>query len=208
MTSDGTRVYVVDDDPGMRDSLKLLLRSEGYAVATFPSGDDFLRQAEPEVPGCLVTDLRMPGLSGLALQKELQRRGVNLPVIFITGHGDISSAVQAMKHGAIDFIEKPFSNATLLRRVEDCVERADSRREEDALRDQLQQRLAQLTPREREVMDYVVQGHSSKAIGRQLGISPKTVDIHRARILHKLGASSVANLIHLITQLPHPSTGD
>lgn len=207
MTSDGTRVYVVDDDPGMRDSLKLLLRSEGYAVATYPSGDDFLRQAVPEAPGCLVTDLRMPGLSGLALQKELQRRGVSLPVIFITGHGDISSAVQAMKHGAIDFIEKPFSNEALLRRVEDCIEQADSLREEDALRDRLRQRLAQLTPREREVMDYVVQGHSSKTIAGQLGISPKTVDIHRARILHKLGASSVANLIHLITQLPRPSTG-
>lgn len=208
MSTDSAKVYVVDDDPGMQDALKLLLCSEGYAVETHASGEAFLRQAEPAMPGCLVTDLRMPGLSGLTLQKELRRRGIHLPVIFITGHGDVSSAVQAMKHGAIDFIEKPFSNEVLLRRVGECIDRAGDMRHEDELRDRLQQRLERLTPREREVMDHVTRGHSSKAIARRLGISPKTVDIHRARILDKLGASSVANLIHLTAHLPRQSTDD
>ncbi|RRQ22346.1 response regulator transcription factor [Thiohalobacter thiocyanaticus] len=207
MTSPSTKVYVVDDDPAMRDSLELLLRSEGYEVEAHASGASFLCQVGPAMSGCLVTDLRIPGLSGLALQKEMQQRGIRLPVIFITGHGDVSSAVQAMKHGAIDFIEKPFSNETLLRRVADCIRRAHHQRQRDKHRDRLQQGLARLTPREREVMDYVTQGHSSKAIARQLGISPKTVDIHRARVLDKLGATSVANLIHLTAHLSRSSRG-
>ena len=202
------KVYVVDDDPGMRDSLRMLLRAEGYGVELFAAGDAFLQAVDSRVCGCLVTDLRMPGMSGLTLQREMHQRGIGLPVIFITGHGDVGSAVQAMKRGAVDFIEKPFSNEVLLARVQACLERATDLQQEFRHRAVVQSRIAQLTPREREVMELVVQGHSSKEIGRRLEISPKTVDIHRAHVLDKMGAVSVANLIHLTAHLLPRLAGD
>lgn len=191
------RVYIVDDDVGMRDSLGMLLRAEGYDVDIFPSADAFLDAVKQQSCTCLVTDLRMPGLSGLGLQRELQNRGIGLPVIFITGHGDVSSAVQAMKHGALDFLEKPFSNDQLLERIQSCLKQAERNWKSQTQEAAILRRMEQLTPREREVMEHVVQGRSSKDIARRLDISPKTVDIHRGRILEKLGASSVAHLIHL-----------
>lgn len=194
---DKGKVYVVDDDAGMRDSLELLLRAEGYDVEVFATADGFLEAVKPYPCTCLITDLRMPGLSGLGLQRELQGRGIHLPVIFITGHGDVSSAVQAMKHGAMDFLEKPFPNEQLLERIHSCLEQAAQTWKTQTREEAILRRLEQLTPREREVMEHVIQGCSSKDIARRLDISPKTVDIHRGRILEKLGASSVAQLIHL-----------
>lgn len=201
------RVYVVDDDAGMRDSLEMLLQSEGYAVESFASADVFLESVKPRPCTCLVTDLRMPGLSGLGLQRELENRGVSLPVIFITGHGDVSSAVQAMKQGAMDFLEKPFSNDQLLERIQSCLEQAQQNWKTQAQEKAILRQLDQLTPREREVVEHVVQGRSSKEIARRFDISPKTVDIHRSRILEKLGATSVAHLIHLTAPLLSPKTG-
>lgn len=195
------KVYVVDDDAGMRDSLEMLLRAEGYQVESYPDADAFLEVIGKEACGCLIADLRMPGMSGLTLQREMHSRGIQLPVIFITGHGDVGSAVQAMKRGAIDFIEKPFANEVILDRIQLCMQTVTQLQQERQHKVDILGRLEQLTPREREVMEYVVQGYSSKEIGRRLDISPKTVDIHRGRILDKLGASSVANLIHLTAHL-------
>jgi FixJ family two-component response regulator len=194
------RVYIVDDDEPMRDSLVWLLESKGLRVEAYASAEAFLEQVRENMRGCLVLDVRMPGMSGLELFERLGGRGVTLPVIFVTGHGDVPMAVSAVKKGAIDFIEKPFNDEEMLRLVEQCLERdrsqSASRRQQLALR----QRLAGLTEREREVMNLVVAGRMNKQIGDELGIAMKTVEVHRARVMHKLGVGSVAELVQLVLE--------
>jgi FixJ family two-component response regulator len=191
-------VFIVDDDEAVRDSLSWLMQSVGLRPKSFGSALEFLERYERENPGCLVLDIRMPGLSGLDLQTRLTETGIQLPVIFISGHGDVPMAVRALKAGAFDFIEKPFNDQVLL----DCVQRAlahdaETRRDMEARRD-VSARLELLTPREREVLDLVVDGASNKVISHTLGVSLKTVEAHRARVMEKLQAGSLSELVRLV----------
>ena len=192
------KVYVVDDDEAMRDSLKWLLESRGLKVELYPSGEAFLDAFDSGFCGCLVLDVRMPGMSGLDLYARLRARASTLPVIFITGHGDVPMAVSALKQGAADFIEKPFNDRDMLALIESCMERdrgAAAARAESA---SLMQRLERLTQREREVLGLIVAGKLNKQIADELGISIKTVEVHRSRVMEKMGANSVAELVHLV----------
>lgn len=188
-------VFVIDDDSAMLDSLRWLIESMGLRVRTFATPREFLAEYEPHDTGCLVLDIRMPGMSGLDLQEELLRRSVHLPIVFITAHGDVPTTVRALKKGAVDFLEKPFKDQDLL----DCIHRAieqDSRnRRERAQIDAIQARIARLTAREREVLELVVTGKPNKIIASELGVTTKTVEAHRARVMEKMRARSVAELV-------------
>lgn len=190
-------IYLVDDDEALRDSLAWLLESQGFKVAAFASAEDFLKAWRPEFNGCLLLDVRMPGMSGLELQEKLAELHFSIPVIFITGHGDVPMAVQAVKHGAADFLEKPFNDKELLQIVQRCLEQDRQQRARQQQVDSTQSRLASLTPREREVMELVVAGKLNKLIADQLNISIKTVEAHRANIMEKLGANTVADLLKI-----------
>jgi two-component system response regulator FixJ len=194
-------VFVIDDDAAVRQSLSLLMRSMALAVETFDSAQDFLDRADPTRPGCLVLDIRMPGMSGLELQEELSRLGFTTPVIFITGHGDVAMAVRAMKTGAVDFIEKPFSDQVLLERVNQALELDRATRAARAEIADIERRLDQLSPREREVMSRIVAGQANKVIAIELGLSERTVEIHRAKVMSKTGARSLAELVSMVTRL-------
>ena len=198
MGRDEPLVYVVDDDEAVRDSLSLLLKAVGLTGQTFSSAAEFLNDYDPEQHGCLVADIRMPGMSGLDLQDELNRRGAQLPLIFITGHGDVPMAVDAMKSGALDFIEKPFRDQDLLDRVQQALAWDKERRIENLKTLAIRERLATLTPRETEVMECVVQGQANKVIAMDLGVSQRTVEIHRARVMEKMGIRSVAKLVRAV----------
>ncbi len=192
------KVYVVDDDEAMRDSLKWLLESRELKVETYASGEEFLEAFRSDLCGCLVLDVRMPGMSGLDLYERLQARASTLPVIFVTGHGDVPMAVSALKKGAADFIEKPFNDKDVLALVESCMKQdraAAARRAESA---SMTQRLESLTPREREVLGLIVAGKLNKQIADTLAISIKTVEVHRSRVMEKMGASSVAELVQFV----------
>lgn len=211
MTNDTPLVYLVDDDPAVRDSLSLLLRSVGLGSAVFPSALAFLEAYDPDRHACLVADIRMPGLSGLELQQRLNERGAKIPIIFITGHGDVPMAVNAMKSGAMDFIQKPFRDQELLDRINTALQQDREQRirllEENAIK----QRLAALTPRETEVMWRVVRGQANKVIALDLGVSQRTVELHRARVMRKLKMRSLAELVSAVGKLDpgeqSPSTG-
>ncbi|MEX2479476.1 MAG: response regulator transcription factor [Gammaproteobacteria bacterium] len=194
-------VFIIDDDAAVRQSLALLIRSMALPVASFESAQDFLDRSDPAQPGCLVLDIRMPGMSGLALQDELRQRGFLLPVIFITGHGDVAMAVRAMKHGAVDFIEKPFNDQILLERINQALELDLQRRQADAERSDIERRIETLSPREREVMARIVAGQANKVIAIELGLSERTVEIHRAKVMSKSGAQSLAELVSMVTRL-------
>jgi two-component system, LuxR family, response regulator FixJ len=196
-------VFVVDDDPAVRDSLRWLLQSVDLAVETFATGEAFLEAYDPARPGCLVLDVRMPGMSGLRLQEELGKRGITLPVIVITGYAEVQTAVRALKTGAFDFIEKPYSDEVLLECIHRAIETDREAREVEALRTELAGRFALLTPREREVMELVTAGKANKVIAADLGLSPKTVEVHRAAVMDKMGADSVAELVRFELLL-HP----
>lgn len=196
-TRTGPTVYVVDDDDGMRDALKLLLSTVGYATAVFASAPDFLRRYKPDEPGCLVLDIRMPEMSGLELQQQLNRTGSMLPVIFITGHGDVPMAVQAMKEGAFEFIQKPFRDQDLLDRINHALQLDAENRKAVARRAEVLRRLESLTARERQVMDMVVDGGANKVIAIDLGLSERTVEIHRSKVMEKMAARSVAHLVKM-----------
>ena len=194
-------VHVVDDDGAMRRSVVFLAESVGWQAVGWADAQSFLAALQPGAVGCLVLDVRMPTMSGLELQQALAARGSRLPIVFITGHGDVSMAVQAMKDGALDFIEKPFKDQVLL----DAIARAVRRSLADAARDGQQgparQRYEQLTLREREIALRVARGQPSKVIARELAISDKTVQVHRTHILEKMGVHSAAGLAHLLTQI-------
>ena len=172
-------------------------RQIGYKTAVFADPAEFLRQFNPNTPGCLVLDIRMPGMSGLELQQRLNRTGSMLPVIFITGHGDVPMAVQAMKEGAFEFIQKPFRDQDLLDRINHALQQDAENRSTVARRAEVLRRLETLTPRERQVMDLVVEGAANKVIAIDLGLSERTVEIHRAKVMEKMGARSVAHLVKL-----------
>ncbi|RMD84960.1 MAG: DNA-binding response regulator [Candidatus Dadabacteria bacterium] len=191
-------VYVVDDDQGMRQSLSYLLESVGLRVETFADGNEFLERFDPDRAGCLILDVRMPGRSGPELQDTLVSLGIDIPIIMITAYGDVPTSTRAMRQGAIDFLEKPFSEQDLLARVNEALAEGRERRRLAEERSRLAARMARLTPREREVLDGVVAGKHNKLIAAELGISPKTVESHRARVMAKLGASSAAELVRFV----------
>ena len=190
-------IYVVDDDEGMRRALDTLLSTVGYKTAVFAHPSAFLADIKPDAPGCLVLDIRMPDMSGLEVQQHLNRMGSMLPVIFITGHGDVPMAVQAMKEGAFEFIQKPFRDQDLLDRINHALKLDAENRTTVARRAEVLHRLESLTPRERQVMDMVVEGAANKVIAIDLDLSERTVEIHRAKVMEKMGARSVAHLVRL-----------
>jgi two-component system, LuxR family, response regulator FixJ len=190
-------VFVVDDDRAMRESLRWLLESVGLTVRTYANAADFLREYEPTQPGCLVLDVRMPGMSGLDLQADLVRRGAGLPTIIVTGHAEVPMAVRAVKAGAVDFIEKPFSDQLLLDRVRQALEIDRLEREVRRRREEARRRLESLTAREREVLMLVAVGKANKEIAAELGLSPKTVEVHRSHVMSKMSVDSLAELIRV-----------
>lgn len=191
-------VYLVDDDEAVRDSLGLLLSSVGLASEIYASALEFLEHFEPQRHACLVADIRMPGLSGLELQQRLNEQHADIPIIFITGHGDVPMAVTAMKSGAADFIQKPFRDQDLLDRIGKALELDRARRASRAEGDAIRERLALLTPRETEVMRRVVKGQANKVIAMDLGVSQRTVELHRARVMRKLRMRSLAELVQAV----------
>lgn len=199
--SGGGCVLLVDDDAGVRRALTRVLRAGGLKVVSFASAADLLVAVDTEEPSCVVADLRMPGLTGLDLQDELARRGLDLPLLFISGHADVTSSVRAMKGGAVDFLEKPVSDTDLLDAVKRALarsrERLAARREQEVL----EARLARLTPRERQVFALVASGRLNKQVGHELGTTEKTIKVHRARVMEKMEADSLADLVRMAGQL-------
>ena len=190
-------VFVVDDDRAVRESLRWLVESVGLAVRTYGSAQDFLDAYDPRHPGCLVLDVRMPGASGIELQEQLRETGFDIPIIVITGHADVATAVRAMKAGAVDFIEKPFSDQLLLDHIHRSIEQDLERRAEREHSLEIVNHRESLTPRQRRVMDLVVNGLSNRMMAQDLGISLKTVEAHRAKVMEKMKAHSVAELVKL-----------
>jgi FixJ family two-component response regulator len=197
-------VFVIDDDPSMRGALEDLVVSVGLQVRPFASPQDFLQSKLPDAPSCLVLDVRLPGMSGLAFQKELARLGVGLPVIFITGHGDIPMSVRAMKAGAVEFLTKPFHDQELLDAIHTAIERDRDRRQEAVLVADLQQRYATLTERERQIMALVVVGRANKQIAAELNLSEMTVKVHRGQVMRKMHAGSLPELVRMADRLGVP----
>ena len=190
-------VYIVDDDDAVRDSLGLLLGLKGYRTLPFASADDFLGACTPAWAGCLLLDIRMPGTDGLALQAELQTRKMQLPVIFMTAHGDVPTVRSALKSGAVDYLEKPVDPEAMLIAIDTAFDLDAAQRQKIQRADQSELRLNALTPREREVFDLVIQGQQYREIAVALGISPRTVEVHRARLMEKLGVRSISELIRM-----------
>jgi len=194
-------VFVVDDDEAVRNSLRFLLKSVGLATRTLASSAEFLETYSPSQPGCLVLDVRMPGMSGLELQQQLNVRGAVIPVIFITGHGDIPMAVEAMQHGAFDFLQKPFRDQDLIDRIQRALAKDARNRSSLKEHDRIRQRFDSLTPREREVLTLMTRGKANKVMAAELGLSQRTVEIHRARVMEKSGAASLAQLVRMVMDL-------
>ena len=192
-------VYVVDDDDDVRASLTWLIGSVHLSVQAYGSAADFLEDYD-DGPGCLLLDVRMPGMTGLELQEELRRRQIRLPVIFITGHGDVPMAVRAVRNGALDFFEKPFPHQRLIETVHQAVHQDADARAERREMERISQRMKGLSPREAEVMDLLVRGQPNKAVAKRLGISVRTVEVHRAAVMHKTRAKSLVDLVDMVTR--------
>jgi FixJ family two-component response regulator len=201
MREEPATVFVVDDDEAVRASLKLLLKTLGLTVQTYASAPEFLAAFDARRGGCLVLDIRMPGMSGLELQEELNARGAMLPIIFITGHGDVPMAVEAMQRGAMDFLQKPFRDQDLLDRITEAMAKDRAGRELLGNRERIRARVTSLTPREREVMSLVTQGKANKIIAADLELSQRTVEIHRAHVMEKMGANSLAHLVRMALEI-------
>ena len=198
-------VMVVDDDSGVRNAMRSLLKSVGLECALYASAQEFLAGYQQAQPGCLVLDIRMPGMSGLELQQQLNLRGAVIPVIFMTGHGDIPMAVDAMQHGAFDFLQKPFRDQDLLDRIQKAIVKDAEQREALGEHERIKVHLESLTDREREVLELMTQGKQNKVIAQDLGVSPRTIEIHRARVMEKMNAQSVAQLVRMMLDLEHAS---
>ena len=194
-------VFIIDDDEAVRRFLSGLIASVGLHVETYASAQEFLDADEPSQPGCLLLDIRMPGMSGLELQKELASRNIRIPIIILTGHGNVQVAVHAMKAGAVDFIEKPFNNELLLDRIQMAVAESVDADTTRIKQDEIAHRMELLTPREHQVLDIVAAGETNKAIARRLEISEKTVEIHRAKVMEKMQAKSLADLVKMVAML-------
>ena len=205
MTEADALVFVVDDDAATRRSLENLIRSVGLRVEVFASAQDFLRSNRPAVPACLVLDVRLPGLSGLDLQKRIAEANLDIPIVFITGHGDIPMTVRAMKAGAVEFLTKPFRDQDLLDAIQHALERAGKAGEQRAELEELRNRYRSLTRRQREVMALVVAGLPNKQIGGELGTSETTVKIHRHQVMEKMGAGSLAELVRMAGRMGVPT---
>ncbi len=201
MNSTEPTVYIVDDDPAVLTGLSRLLRAVQLNVATFDSPEDFLEAYDTQAPGCLVLDVSMPGLNGLELQDALTSKGNAVPIIFLSGHGDIPISVRAMKHGALDFLTKPANDEELITTIQAALEKDRIGRKERAELNEIRERLARLTPREREVLDHVVSGRLNKQIALDLDTVEKTIKVHRARVMEKMKAQSVAELVRLTERL-------
>jgi two-component system, LuxR family, response regulator FixJ len=199
-------VMVVDDDAGVRNAMRILLKSVGLEATLYGSAQEFLATYQPSQPGCLVLDIRMPGMSGLELQQQLNLRGAVIPIIFMTGHGDIPMAVEAMQHGAFDFLQKPFRDQDLLDRIQRAIVKDGELRQSLGEHSRIKAHLETLTPREREVLDLMTQGKQNKSIAQDLGVSPRTVEIHRARVMEKMNAHSVAELVRMMLDLGHAAS--
>ena len=194
-------VFVIDDEPSVRRSLSRLLKAAGYDVEVFASAQDFLRHESDDELACLVLDVKMPGLNGLELQEALTAANRHVPIIFVTGHGDIPTSVRAMRGGATDFLSKPFDADNLIAAIERALETARKQLKEEAERREIEQRLAELTPREQEVLRHVITGELNKQIAGNLGASEKTIKVHRGRVMRKMQAQSVAELVRLCEKL-------
>lgn len=190
-------IHLVDDEESIRRSAGFMLRTSGYDVKAYASGVEFLKEAKGAEPGCILLDVRMPEMDGLEVQAELNARGVGMPVIVLTGHGDITTAVAAMKQGAVDFIEKPFEKAVLLQAIETAFQRLHHSAEQVSSEHEAQVRIAVLTARERDVLRGLVRGHPNKTIAYDLGISPRTVEVHRANVMSKLGVRSLSEALRI-----------
>jgi two-component system response regulator FixJ len=197
MSVEKSRVFVVDDDDAVRDSLCLLFKTVDIEALGFESGDKFLLEFDADWQGCIILDIRMPGTSGLEVQKLLRERGCTLPIIFITGHGDVPMAVEAMQLGAFDFVQKPFRDQELMDRVTQALSSNEEHKEEALQKRQVAEYFASLTPRETEVMQCVVKGQANKVIAMDLEVSQRTVEIHRARVMEKMHARSLAALVRM-----------
>ena len=194
-------VFIVDDDEAVRNSLRLLVKSVGLSATALVSAQEFLVSYDPLQPGCLVLDVRMPGMSGLELQQQLNARGAVIPLIFITGHGDVPMAVEAMQQGAFDFLQKPFRDQDLMDRIQRALEKDRANRAELGERSRIREQYETLTPREREVLALVTSGKANKVMAADLGLSQRTIEIHRARVMEKMGASSLAHLVRMVLDL-------
>ena len=188
-------IFVVDDDEAVRLSTEMLIRSMGLRVESFESAAEFLEDFDPQQPGCVILDIRMPGMSGLELQEHINGIGATIPIVFVTGHGDVPMAVTAMKAGAVDFIQKPFRDQELIDRVHAALDRDSENREQSRAKEKIQAYVDLLTTRELEVMNLVVDGRANKEIAFDLGLSPRTVEIHRARVMSKMNAGSLPDLV-------------
>jgi FixJ family two-component response regulator len=194
-------VHIVDDDNGVRTSIRVLMKSVGLPAVTYGSAQEFLAGYNPMMAGCVVLDIRMPGMSGMELQEALNERGAVIPVIFVTGHGDVPMAVEAMRHGAFDFLQKPFRDQDLIDRVQQALARDAETREELKEHSRIRARIATLTPREKEVLDLLTVGKANKMMAQDLGLSQRTIEIHRAHVMEKMGARSVAQLVRMVMDL-------
>jgi len=198
MTEQQQTVFVVEDDEAVRDSLELLLSSARMTVATYASAEAFLKDYSDNMEGCIVLDIRMPGMDGMALQKKLNDRHSLLPIIFVTGHGDVPLAVDAMKEGAVDFIQKPYHEDALLEKIEQALEQDRDQRKSLGEKREIMRRIRTLTPRETEIMDRMIAGQANKVIAIELEISQRTVEIHRSRVMHKMETHSLAHLVRMV----------
>ena len=198
MTEIQQTVYVVEDDEAVRDSLELLLKSDSKPVKTYESANAFLKDYSDKMAGCIGLDIRMPGMDGMELQKKLNDKHSILPIIFVTGHGDVPMAVDAMKEGAVDFIQKPYREEALLEKIEAALEQDQEQRKSLDEKQEIIRRVKSLTPREREIMDRMIAGQANKVIAIELEISQRTVEIHRSRVMHKMGTHSLAHLVRMV----------
>jgi FixJ family two-component response regulator len=198
MTDTQQTVFVVEDDEAVRDSLELLLKSDGKPVKTYESANAFLKDYSDKMAGCIVLDIRMPGMDGMELQKKLNEKHSILPIIFVTGHGDVPMAVDAMKEGAVDFIQKPYREEALLDKIEAALKQDLEQRKSLDEKQEIIRRIKSLTPREHEIMDRMIAGQANKVIAIELEISQRTVEIHRSRVMHKMGTHSLAHLVRMV----------